>query len=80
VLFENELMPLISNLKYSFGFIRQDEAGNNTRVFFVTPYLELLARWLLSFTNGVTAESPTLLKTILQDLAEETTVHYKSLT
>jgi predicted DNA-binding transcriptional regulator YafY len=77
VLFDKEIVPLVSNSKYYHGFVNQEEAGDKTRLYFLTGFLEGLARWLLMFTNGVDIESPAILKTIMEDLADEIKEHYR---
>jgi predicted DNA-binding transcriptional regulator YafY len=76
VLFDKEVLPFITNLKYQYGFVKQEEAGNKVRMFFVTAYPEAFGRWLLSHTNGVTVESPSLLQMIMEELVEELNGHY----
>jgi predicted DNA-binding transcriptional regulator YafY len=76
VLFDKEIVPLVSNTKYYYGFVNQEAAGDKKRLYFLTGFLEGLARWLLMFTNGVTIESPPILKTIMEDLADEIKEHY----
>lgn len=76
VLFDKEIVPLVSNTKYYYGFVSQKEAGDKMRLYFLTGFLEGLARWLLMFTNGVTIESPAILKTIMEELVDEIKEHY----
>jgi predicted DNA-binding transcriptional regulator YafY len=76
VLFSKEVIPFITNLKYQYGFMKQEEAGNNIRMTFVNAYPEVFGRWLLSFTNAATVESPAILQMIMEELAEELANHY----
>jgi predicted DNA-binding transcriptional regulator YafY len=78
VLFDKAIVPLVVNTKYYYGFVRQEEAGDQVRLYFLTGFLEGLARWLLMFTNGVIIESPPFLKTIMEDLVDEIMDHHRS--
>ncbi len=77
VLFDKNIVPLVANTKYYYGFVRQEEACDQVRLYFLTGFLEGLARWLLMFTNSVTIESPPFLKTIMEDLVDEIKDHYQ---
>jgi predicted DNA-binding transcriptional regulator YafY len=77
VLFDKEVAPFIGNTKYYYGFVKQEEMNEKICLYFMTGFLESLARWLLMFTNAVTIESPPMLKTIMQDLADEIKEHYR---
>jgi predicted DNA-binding transcriptional regulator YafY len=76
VLFDKEVLPFITNLKYQYGFIKQEDAGDKMRILFVTAYPEVLGRWLLAHTNAATVESPALLQMIMEELVEEIKDHY----
>lgn len=77
VLFDRAIVPLVVNTKYYYGFVRQEEMRDQVRLYFLTGFLEGLARWLLMFTNGVTVENPPFLKTIMADLVDEIKEHHK---
>jgi predicted DNA-binding transcriptional regulator YafY len=77
VLFDKAIVPLVVNTKYYYGFVRQEAVGDEVRLYFLTGFLEGLARWLLMFTNGVIIESPPFLKTIMEELVDEIKEHYQ---
>lgn len=76
VLFDKEVLQFIANIKYQYGFVKQEDAGDKVRMYFLTAYPEAFGRWLLMYTNAVTVETNDLLKLIMQELAEEMREHY----
>lgn len=71
ILFDKKHANYISESKYQAGFIQQLEAGDKLRLFFLTPSLDYFARWLLTYTDLVTIESPASLKQIMKKLIAE---------
>lgn len=76
VLFNKEAGHYIFESKYQQGFVKQEDAGDKTRMHFLTPHPEYFGRWLLMYTSLVDIESPKELKTILEKLTRELTLHY----
>ena len=62
--------------KYAFGFQREEDLGDQVRMYFETSHLEGFARWLLMYSNAVIIEQPDALLDRMQELAKEVRVHY----
>jgi predicted DNA-binding transcriptional regulator YafY len=77
VLFDKEVTRFMNNTKYYYGFVREEDAGDAVKMYFLTAHLEVLGRWLLGFTNAVQIESPGLLKEIMKELTDELKAHYQ---
>lgn len=75
--FNKDVVRYLQNQKYWYGFVREEEAGDFIRMYFVTSSLPGFARWLLMFTDAVHVESPAALKTQLQQLSAEIKDHYQ---
>jgi molybdopterin synthase catalytic subunit len=67
----------MNNTKYYYGFVREEDAGDAVKMYILTVHLEVLARWLLGFTNAVQIESSGLLKEIMKELTDELKAHYQ---
>jgi len=76
VLIDKEAVRHTGDIKYQYGFVKQEDAGEKKRLTFLYPYPELFGRWLLMFTDAVTVESPDLLKKIMNELSGELKEHY----
>ena len=76
VLFKKEIARYIADQKYLRGFVSEEIIGAEVRMTFLTAMPDYLARWLLSFTDGVTVESPDSLKEKMQELVQELKTHY----
>lgn len=76
VVFHKAVTQYMQEQKYTFGFQREDDLGDQVRMHFQTPYPEGLARWLLMYGNAATVEQPDSLRTMIQTLVEEVRVHY----
>jgi predicted DNA-binding transcriptional regulator YafY len=66
----------LGNQKYYYGFVREEVKDDHVLMYFVTAHLEYLGRWLLTYTDHVTIESPEALTTIMKNLTEELRQHY----
>ena len=76
VVFKKEVMRFLQEQKYTYGFQHEEDLGDSVRVHFLTPYVQGLAHWLLTYGNAVTIEQPDLLLTTVQTLVEEVQEHY----
>ncbi len=76
VLFNKEVLQFITNVKYQYGFVKQEDAGGKVRMHFLTAYPEAFGRWLLMYTNAAAVESPSLLQMIMEELVEELNDYY----
>jgi predicted DNA-binding transcriptional regulator YafY len=71
VLMDTRTLRYTGDIKYQYGLIKQEDAGEKKRLTFLFPYPEFFGRWLLMFTDAVTVESPTSLKDIMVELVKE---------
>lgn len=76
VSFTKRVARFAQEYRYSWGFEREEDLGEHVRMHLCTPYLEGLARWLLSYGGAVTIESPPALQSLMQTLASEVRDHY----
>ncbi|GAB3885178.1 helix-turn-helix transcriptional regulator [Spirosoma agri] len=60
------------------SFVSEEDLGTGVRVQLNTPYLEGLARWLLTYGTTITIEQPDPLLALMQTLSEELRDHYAS--
>jgi predicted DNA-binding transcriptional regulator YafY len=63
--FKNEIVPLIANVRYYYGFIDECTTNDYTEMTFVTSDLAYLGRWLLMYADAVEIVSPDSLREIL---------------
>lgn len=71
VLFDKEVIQFIFESKHLQGFIRQEDAGDKVRMYFLNPHTEYFGRWLLMYTNAATVEAPAELKHTMEELVHE---------
>ena len=76
VLFTKKAARFAQEQRYSWGFDREEDLGDRVRMHLCTAYLEGLGRWLLSYGDAVTIESPPALQSLMQTLASEVQNHY----
>jgi predicted DNA-binding transcriptional regulator YafY len=65
---EKDTAALLQNIKYYYGFVREENADGCTKMSFLTSDLNYFGRWLLMFADRVEVAKPASLKTLLQDL------------
>ena len=78
LVFPKSVTRFMQEQRYSYGFQHEDDLGDQVRMFFQTPYLEGLARWLLMFGKSVTIEQPDILRGLMQTLSDEIQSHYSA--
>ena len=76
VLFRKDVTRYIQDQKYFYGFVREEDAGEHMRMYFLTASLRGFARWLLMFTDTVIIESPSALSDLAKVLAKEAFEHF----
>ena len=76
VRFRKETTRYIEDQKYFYGFVRQEDAGADIRMHFLTASLTGFARWLLMFTDSVFVESPDALVNMTRNFAKEAFEHF----
>lgn len=79
VIFEKQAARFIGNIRYTYGFVSEQEMDGKIRMTFMTGYLAGFCRWLLMFGKEVEVESPDKAKAIIAELVEELAAHYKEL-
>ena len=77
VLFDKRAARHMGEQKYGYGFVAEEDLGDQVRMTFLTCYLPSLGRWLLSYGSAVQIESPSRLHEVVQDLLGELIDHYK---
>lgn len=77
VVFEKAIFRHLHEQKYVWGFLGEENLGDRVRIQFSTPYIDGLARWLLSYGKFVTVEEPELLLTKMRALVNEVRHHYR---
>jgi predicted DNA-binding transcriptional regulator YafY len=78
VRFDQNIISLVGEQKYYFGFIEEKKRGDQIEMHFLTASYDYLARWLLSYTDAVEIVSPDELKKIMIESAERLYRHYPS--
>lgn len=76
VCFEKSVCRYLSEQRYGYGFVSQEDLGTQVRMRFQTAHLHTMARWLLMYGNSVTVEHPPRLLEWMQTLAGEISEHY----
>lgn len=76
VIFEKETAKHVRSYGYYFGFVDEQDLGDKVRMKFLTTCFNSFGRWLLSYTNAVTVESPETLHEIMVRLSDELHLHY----
>jgi predicted DNA-binding transcriptional regulator YafY len=74
-----KVLKYIKDQKYYYGFVREEDAGDYIRMWFVTGSFESFGRWLLTYTDSVIAESPDQLLTCMHKFVDEINNVYTTL-
>lgn len=77
VVFSKSAARFVQEQRYNWGYQAEEDLGDRVRMHLSTPFLEGLGRWLLSYGDAVTIESPAALQTLMQTLTEELLNHYR---
>ena len=77
LVFEKSVVRHMQEQRYFFGFQEEVDLGDRVRMWFQTPWMEGLARWLLMYGKDVTIEEPESLQTRMQSLVEGLREHYE---
>lgn len=78
ILFENSVVQFANLRKYYFGVIEEIEQEGGTSMKFWSYSIEIMARWLMQFTNRATVLQPKALQDRIQELSIEVYDHYNS--
>jgi len=76
VVFSRTAARFVQEQRHFWGFTSEENLGDQVRMHLCTPYLEGLGRWLLSYGDAVTIESPPALQHMMVTLIEELQLHY----
>lgn len=72
-----KVLKYMRDQKYYYGFVREEDAGDYMRMWFVTASYESFGRWILGFTDSVIAESPEELVNVMHRFAEQVNSAYR---
>ncbi|BDS09498.1 helix-turn-helix transcriptional regulator [Aureispira anguillae] len=76
ILFNKSILQYAESRKYYFGFVEQIDQGEAVYMKFLNSSIEIVARWLIQFSNQATVISPLALKDRLKELTKELYEHY----
>lgn len=76
VYFDNRVVKLIQEQKYLQGFVSEERLADSVKMKFLVGCLEYFGRWLLTYTDAVTVESPAALRVTMKGLAEKIYFQY----
>lgn len=71
-----QMARFLGEQKYYFGFVEQEEKEDCVRMKFITPQYQYLGRWIMSYGNQITVESPAELQNLTSAYAQELYAHY----
>ena len=77
ILFDRKVAQYVHNSRHYFGFVEQEQQGEQVRMKFLTSDLDMMARWLLSYGSGVEVEHSDELKNMIYRLVVELQNHYQ---
>jgi predicted DNA-binding transcriptional regulator YafY len=77
VQFDKATVKYLQEQKYLNGFVSEEELDTGVRMKFLTSSLSYFARWLLMYTCSVRIESPASLKSLMNELSENLSAHYR---
>lgn len=74
--FDKNVAQYVQNQKLMFGFTEEKETEEGIEMTFLSPSLENIARWLLTYTKYVKIQSPENLKKMVKQFAKEAYEHF----
>ncbi|MEQ8712526.1 MAG: YafY family protein [Cyclobacteriaceae bacterium] len=77
VRFLKDIARFVGDQKYLHGFLEERSFGDYVEMKFATPSYQFLARWLLSYGDFVTVESPSELQGMVATFSKELFEHHK---
>ena len=75
--FDKATVKYLQEQKYLNGFVSEEELETSIRMKFLISSLSYFARWLLMYTCSVRIESPAALKSLMSELSENLSAHYR---
>jgi predicted DNA-binding transcriptional regulator YafY len=76
VCFDKQVVRYMQEQKYRNGFVSEEDLGTTLRMKFLVYSMPYFGRWLLTYTDAVTVESPDCLKIVMKELAEKLYGHH----
>ena len=76
VFFESSVVQFANLRKYYFGVIEEVEEENGVKMKFWSYSIEVMARWLMQYTNRANVIEPRVLRDRIQELSKEVYDHY----
>lgn len=77
VRFDKETAKHVGEYRYYNGFVSEEVRDNGVYMKFLTGCLDYFGRWLLTYTDGVTVESPAALQESMCRFAQQLSEHYR---
>lgn len=77
VRFNKETAKHVGEYRYYNGFVSEEVRDDGVYMKFLTGCLDYFARWLLTYTDGVTVESPAALQENMCRLTQRLSEHYR---
>jgi predicted DNA-binding transcriptional regulator YafY len=79
VSFDRSVWAYTKSARFYYGYVSGEDVGEKCRMTFLISNLKSFCRWLLMFGASVEIESPESLGETMEEMVNELTVHYKSL-
>ncbi len=76
VSFDKKVVKVIQEQRYLQGFISEERIGDRVSMKFMVGCLDYFGRWLLTYTDAVSIESPAALRQVMKGLAEKVYFQY----
>lgn len=76
LLFSNEVLNFVDREKHHYGVVHEEDCAIGRRISLLNNSLEIIARWLITYSNQVQVVRPLALHYRMQELATELYEHY----
>lgn len=76
VLIYKPLLEYIQQEKYNFGLLKEEDQGDWVKMTFLVSSLDIIGRWLMTYTTRVQVLSPESLKVYIRNLIQDLEEHY----
>jgi predicted DNA-binding transcriptional regulator YafY len=76
VCFDKRVVKFMQEQKYRNGFVSEEDVGSGIRMKFLVYSMPYFGRWLLTYTDSVTVESPEELRIVMKELADKVYLHH----
>ena len=78
VLFDRSASRYAQNSRYYYGYVSEEEVGDQCRMTFLIAGMQSFCRWLMMYGKAVEIESPSSLKKTMEELVLELIEHYST--